>query len=92
VAADECFEGVERLLREGREAADELGPEGARFAVGVGEGLGDEPAAEVALEEPQFLLASRDKASVALTVKRPRFGGSVTCTTPHFRGRSARPR
>jgi hypothetical protein len=42
---------VEHLRRERGEATDELGTEGGRFAVGVGEDLGDGQAAEVTLEE-----------------------------------------
>jgi hypothetical protein len=37
VASHECFDGVERVRRERREAADDFGAEGGRFAVGASE-------------------------------------------------------
>jgi hypothetical protein len=71
VASHECFDGVERLRRERGEAADELGTEGGRFAVDVGEDLGD--------GRPRWRSRSRSSSSCRATRAAWRLLAAMGC-------------
>ena len=66
MALDEVLQGVEGLLRQLVEAADELGTEFGQFRLAARQQLRDRDPSNVPLQQLDFLLAAGDQLRVAL--------------------------